>query len=448
MGKKTHSVKLDEKRCIGCTECIKRCPTEAIRVRNGKAKIVGEKCIDCGLCIKVCRNLAKKAQTEPMSVIEGYAYKVAIPAPTLYGQFKNIYDVNVLLTGLKRLGFDEVFEVSRAAEMVTEAAKEYLEKNSDLKKPIISSACPAIVRLISMRFPTLLDNVLPVISPVEVAAIAAKNYLVRQGMKREDIGVFFISPCAAKNTYIHEPLGLEKSEVDAVISMQDIYMKLRSVIRRLQDVEILAQSTDKGVDWALTGGESKGIYMENAIAVDGVENVIRVLEEVENGQLPDVEFIEGLACTGGCVGGPLTMVNSFVAKNHLRQVEKLMKEGGPSQRRDIDFNADGIDFEFTREIQQTSVLKLDEDVLSAIKKMEDVDRIYSSLPQIDCSSCGSPTCRAFAEDIVQGYALTEDCLFMLRKKVKELAEAMVDLSSKLPQTISHADEHGVSKNAD
>lgn len=163
-----HSVTLDSDKCVGCTDCIKRCPTEAIRVRNSKAEIMDERCIDCGMCIRICRNNAKQALTDPIEKINEYKYKVAIPAPTLYTQFKRLRDPNIILTGLKYIGFDEVFEVAKAAEIVTEYTKKIIEEK-DIQKPIISSACPAIVKLIQIRFPTLIPNILPVISPKEAA---------------------------------------------------------------------------------------------------------------------------------------------------------------------------------------------------------------------------------------------------------------------------------------
>lgn len=436
-----HSVKLIDDKCIGCTDCIKRCPTEAIRVRNGKAVILHERCIDCGMCIKICRNHAKRAATEPLSAIKEFKYKVAIPAPTLYSQYKDILNVNIILTALKQLGFDEVYEVAYAAALTT-AETEKLIKSKEMKKPIISTACPAIVRLITMRFPDLIENLLPLISPMETMARLTKDHLVSTGIKREEIGVFFITPCAAKHTDYLSPQGIEKSEVDGTISISDIYMPLRNKIKSLDfaDIEILAHSTHNGVDWAITGGESKCINIDS-IAVDGVENVIKVLEEIENGQLDEVDFIEGLACTGGCIGGPLTIVNTFVAKNNLRKYEAFMKREGALKTRRIDFKPENIDYNFTKEIQPVSALKLDENMAVALAKLEEINRISVDLPDIDCGACGAPTCEALAEDIVKGHANPEDCVFMLRSKVKLMAESMFELASKLPQTTRQADEN-------
>ncbi len=431
-----HSVKLVTEKCIGCTDCIKRCPTEAIRVRNGKAIIMNNKCIDCGMCIKVCEQHAKKATTDPLSMIQNYAYKVAIPAPTLYGQFKNIYDVNAILTGIKKLGFDEVIEVAKGAEMVTAYTKHLIDEGN-LKRPIISSACPVIIRLISMRFPSLIENILPILSPMEITAQYAKAYLMDKGIPEKDIGIFFISPCSAKATNVRKPLGIEKSSVDGTISMQDIYMRLRYILKNTTESEILIQSTAKGMDWALRGGEGKGLEIDNVINVDGIENVIKVLEEIENGQLEDVDFIEALACTVGCVGGPLTIENSFVAKNNLKKAELFSKVLSEKYKRVIHVDRNKINFDFTKKLSPTSVLSLDEDMGVAIKKMEEVKNIYEKLPHIDCGSCGAPTCKAMAEDIVKNEAQIEDCIFMLRQQVHSLAESMVNLSKKLPPSITN-----------
>lgn len=430
-----HSVTLQADKCIGCTDCIKRCPTEAIRVRNGKAKIIDERCIDCGLCIGVCRNHAKKAVTDKLDSLSEYVYKIAIPAPTLYAQFKDVLDVNIILTGLKKLGFDEIYEVATGAEVVTEASKEML-KNVQLKRPVISSACPVIVRLIQIRFPELIDHILPIISPMEVAARKIKERLIAQGINEKDIGVFFISPCAAKATNVRNPIGFEKSSVDKVISIREVYMKLAPILKNIDEAEVLRHSSNNGIGWAMSGGEGEFLGIDNYIAVDGIENVNDILEKVENGKLEDVEFIEGLACTGGCLGGPLTVENSFVARNHLMKVLNYTMKQVKKNNSDV---TTGSNLTWSKEVISKPVMTLDRDMSKAIQKMETLEKIYEQLPQIDCGSCGAPNCRALAEDIVRNNAHIEDCIFMLRKKVREMAEDMVALAQKLPPAIGKKD---------
>ena len=193
MDKFYHSVRLDADLCMGCINCIKRCPTQAIRVRNGKAQINSKFCIDCGECIRVCPHHAKHATYDKLDVLKQYEYTVALPAPSLYSQFNNLDDVNIVLNALLMMGFHDVFEVSAAAELVSEATREYLSENPD-RLPAISTACPSVVRLIRVRFPNLIPNLLPLNPPVEVAAIlAAEKAMKETGLPREKIGIIFIS---------------------------------------------------------------------------------------------------------------------------------------------------------------------------------------------------------------------------------------------------------------
>ena len=111
-----HSVTLDVKKCKGCTNCIKGCPTEAIRVRNGKAHILDDKCIDCGECIRICPNNAKYASTDSIAKLKEFKFNVALPAPSLFGQFKEGTATKNIIYALKKIGFDEVYEVPLAAE--------------------------------------------------------------------------------------------------------------------------------------------------------------------------------------------------------------------------------------------------------------------------------------------------------------------------------------------
>ena len=145
-----HSVLLDESKCTGCTTCLRHCPTEAIRIRNGSACIDSLRCIDCGECIRVCPQKAKKAVCGTAADMKKFKWKIALPAPTLYGQFDNLDNVDYVLAGLLKFGFDEVYEVSKAAELVSAYTRIYLNTEG-IKKPAISSACPVVLRLIRLQ---------------------------------------------------------------------------------------------------------------------------------------------------------------------------------------------------------------------------------------------------------------------------------------------------------
>lgn len=427
MKKYFHSVTLDSDKCKGCTNCIKRCPTEAIRVRDGKAKIIKERCIDCGECIKVCPYHAKKAITDDFDSIFNFKYKIALVPPSMYAQFKDKPDVNSILTGIKEIGFDDVFEVARAAELVTIATKEFI-KGEDIPKPIISSACPAVMRLIRVRFPNLIPNVVPILAPIELGAwIAKEKAIIDNNLNPDDIGVFFITPCAAKVTCTYAPIGVESSLVDGSISMKDMYLRLLPVVKRITNPEKLATAGVEGISWAKNGGESSALENERHIAVDGIWNVIKVFEELENEMLDDIFFVEASACIGGCVGGPLVVENSFVAKTRIQSVlENTELSPSPFEWNDDIYNA----AKWKKQMEFAPIMKLDDDMVQAMKKLEELERIYKNLPQLDCGSCGSPSCHALAEDIVRGFAIETDCVFRLRERVKHLAMEMIDLEGR------------------
>ena len=423
--KRFHSVRLEGDKCRGCTNCLKRCPTEAIRVRGGRAHIIDERCIDCGECIRVCSYHAKVAVTDPLSSISRFRYKIALPAPSLYGQFKELRGISQVLNGLKQMGFDEAFEVARGADVVSRAIRERL-RNPDLPRPVISSACPAIVRLIQVRFPDLIDHIVDVRQPMEVAAMIAKREFARTHQVPEsEIGCFFITPCPAKVTAVRNPIGHETSAVDGTISVLEIYGLLSSQIRNAPVDITIETASDLGVGWAKSGGECRAVSPDNSLAVDGIENCIRVLEEIEDNRLRELEFFEGAACTGGCVGGPLNFENNYVARSNVGRLS--------SRTADPDLNVDSgmmtkYDLYDSSRILPNSAMKLDDDLIEAMRKMDRIETIYKELPGYDCGSCGSPTCRTFAEDIVQGAATQMDCIHKMKEQLRIMAQQMVNLA--------------------
>jgi len=432
-----HSVTLDKDKCLGCTNCIKRCPTEAIRVREGKAQIISERCIDCGECIRVCPHHAKKARYDHLSVLEGWKYKIAIPAPALFGQFNNLDDIDIVLTGLKQMGFDDVYEVSRGAELVSDATRK-LMADGRLPKPVISSACPAVVRLIRVRFPDLCDHVLNLNAPMEVSAMMAKRAASeRTGIPIEEIGAFFITPCPAKVTDIKMPIGTEGSWCDGAIAISEVFPLLSHRMDKLETVEPIGQSGLIGVSWAGSGGESAALLNEKYLAADGIENVIRVLEELEDERIRELDFVELNACSGGCVGGVLCVENGYVAKARLQRLRKYL----PVSQNHLDGGVPR-DMEWTEPLEFAPVLKLSQNLEEAMQMMEEIDVICEGLPGLDCGSCGAPSCRALAEDVVKGVARTSDCVFVMREQVKNVADTLSSIGGYVPSYLDSKEKQG------
>jgi len=427
-----HSVTLDRDLCKGCTNCIKMCPTLAIRVRDGKAKIIKERCIDCGECIRVCPYHAKKAVTDSFDLLNEYKYNIALVAPAFYGQFSKADHINVVLTALVKIGFDSVYDVARGAETITKKTRELLASGK-LKTPAISSACPAVLRLIAVRFPNLIEHIVPLKSPMEVSATAARAEVCEKtGLAPEEVGVFFISPCAAKATDVKGMEMSARTAISGVISIKDTYLRLAHKIGKLSEVKELSRAGAEGVRWATHGGEAAATHAERCIAVDGIHNVIRVLENIEDGKMDDIQYVEALSCTGGCVGGPLTAENNFVANARIKRLSKVLPAEGEG--------ADGQNVYTDRTMTYIPVMHLDDDMGKAMEMAKEMERIYDGLPQLDCGSCGAPSCRALAEDIVRGFGKETDCIFKLRERVRALAKEMMELEGQMPASISVQEE--------
>ena len=418
-----HSVYLDVSKCIGCTTCLRHCPTQAIRIKDNHAVINEKRCIDCGECIRVCPKKAKKAKCNKLSEMDKYKWKIALPAPTLYGQFENLEDVDYVLNGLLKIGFDDVFEVSAAAELVTAYTRAFL-KTTNIQKPIISSACPVVLRLISLRFPSLTDNILPMLPPMEVAAQLAREKAKREHpeLKDEEIGVCFISPCPGKVSYVKNGFGTYKSQVDKVISISDIYFELINAMDHEDDIKAVSHSGMIGIGWASSGGEATSLFNEAYLAADGIDNVNRVLDQIENDNIPPLEFIELNACTGGCVGGVMTMQNPFIAKAKLKTLRRFLPVSQNFLSKKQQENIPESYF-FSELPTYYPISRLSESMSESMRMLSEIQKLRATLPGIDCGACGAPTCLAFAEDVIKGNAKEQDCIIKYKSELQKFLES-------------------------
>ena len=154
------------------------------------------------------------------------------------------------------------------------------------------------------------------------------------------------------------------------------------------------------------------------MAVDGIENVIRMLEEIEDGRLPEADFIELRACTEGCVGGCFNVENPFIARMRLKRLMGELPEA-----RSVYRPGSRVDelIASTQKPEYYPTFLLDPDRRTAMEKMRKIQELEEQLPGLRCGSCGAPSCRAFAEDVVMGRASEDDCIFKVRERMQHMA---------------------------
>lgn len=321
-----HEAHIDKSKCVECGQCAKVCPYTAIVNRkrpcqnackikaisinkNDNAAIIdNSKCIQCGACVYQCPFGAIMDKSYILNVIDilkagekGKNYKTyAIVAPSISSQFKYA-KLGQVVTGLKELGFHTVVEAALGADMVAEKeSRELAEKGF-----LTSSCCPAFVKYVKSTFPEMVEHVSHNLSPMTTLAKYIKD-------TTENAKVVFIGPCTAKKA--EAQLETVKPYVDAVLTFEELQALFDSRDIEITDLEedVLDNASYFGRIFARSGGladaVAEGLKEQNidfdlkACVCDGIEECRTALLKKSKNVL-DANFIEGMACIGGCIGG-------------------------------------------------------------------------------------------------------------------------------------------------
>lgn len=436
-----HALKIREDLCIGCSHCMNVCPTEAIRVRNGKSVLLADRCVDCGECFRVCPVSAIIIDHDDFNRIFDFNYRVALIPAVFTGQFPENISLRQIHSEMLGLGFTHVYEAENGVEILSPSMAAYIEHHK-ATRPLISSFCPAIIRLIQVKFPSLVDNIVRLKPPLDIAAHHVINEFEAQGIPANEIGIFYVTPCAAKIAAIKDPVGETESPISGVINMDFLFNKVYRKVKQGHEhscaVPFTEKLSGKATCWSLTNGEASQ-FPGRCLAIDEIHNVIDFLEKIENEEVSDIDFLELRACDESCAGGVLTSCNRFLSAERLRnhadsyhsENEHIHPEAfGKIPAQDSKLSA----ILQIAPITPRSILKLDENMAEAMKKMDKVNRIMQLLPMVDCGICGAPSCQALAHDIVQEQGNLKNCIF-IQKILEQKGELTLEDSLELMQQI-------------
>jgi ferredoxin len=416
-----HSIRFDASACHGCMACMRVCPTHAIRVRRGNATMLEDRCIDCGECIKVCTKSAVVSLTASPTGLGHFDYTVAVPSPALYTQFDGEITPGTILQALRLSGFDDAAALSWACGAVTHAIELFLAEYRG-PGPLISSFCPSVVRLVQVRYPELVDLLLPVLSPREVVAREAKRKAAAEtGLPLDRIHAVYVTPCPAKMVSIVDHPGMDASFIDSAVGISDLFPLLAPVIREVQTsgAKVPETETAAGLGWAFSINLPSTLSAEDTLSVWGLPNVLRILDDIDKGKLQRYRFIECHACFEGCVSGALTVENPYVARARALRLQQSLPRRDLVDAAEMRERHERGEFRTTVPFAVRPPRPLGRDIVTAITKMQERDRLAARLPGIDCGACGAPTCAAFAEDVVIGDASERECVVVHHAELKE-----------------------------
>jgi len=374
-----NSIDVKAELCNRCLACVRECPTGALRVHDQGPEVLAHRCIDCALCIDACGRNALGMKSKSLS--HGVAGERAIVVPSaLLVQFGFFVDPEDVIGVLGEKGYNPVLNGAGWEVSLRSAVSAYaLEENSSL--PVISPVCPAVVNLVETRFPSLIPNLAPFLSPIE--ALLSEN---------TDKPALCIGLCPAMSTAIRAWY----QEPEVIVAHPSMLF------------EALSGSFAPGGgvasrerEWINSKKPPTGILI-----ISGMAEVNDMLERMENADVRGIDVVEPYLCSYGCFGSPLLPENSAVAQARFRASSLFNKPEGRAVRREGLYSA-------------RRGTRLHPNIQEAMILFSKIDRVCTGLPGRNCGRCGAPSCFALAEDIVLGRATRDQCVYINNSEIKE-----------------------------
>ena len=400
---------LKKSNCKNCYKCIRHCPVKSIRFSGNQAHIVGNECILCGHCFVVCPQDAKEIVDETEKVklfLRGSSPVYVSLAPSFVANYDGV-GIGAMRSALKKLGFYEVEETAVGATIVKNEYERILEQEE--RDVIISSCCHAVNLLIQKYFPSELPYLADVVSPMQAHCLDIKR-------RCPDAKTVFIGPCVAKKDEAEHYAGI----VDAVLTFEELSEMLSEAeidIERERDFDEQSRARFFPTVGGILKTMTKDIPGYTYMAIDGTENCIAALRDIESGKIHKC-FIEMSSCVGSCIGGPV------MEKYHRSPVRDYMAVAEFAGNDDFTVDQPEVvdikkNFEYIEHKLQMPTDDEITDILHQMGKKKPSD-------ELNCGSCGYNTCREKAIAIFQGKAEISMCLPYLMEKAESFSDNIVN----------------------
>lgn len=400
---------LKKSNCKNCYKCIRHCPVKSIRFSGNQAYIIGNECILCGQCFVVCPQNAKQIvdETEKVRVLLNSGDPVyASIAPSFIANYDGV-GIDSMRTALKQLGFADAEETAVGATIVKNEYERML--NEDNRDVVISSCCHSINLLVQKYFPSELQYLANTVSPMQAHCMEIKKRV-------PNAKTVFIGPCVAKK----DEAEYYEGTVDAVLTFDELTKWLADSNIELKK-EVEKNDNSRARFFPTCGGILKTMNCDNDrytyMAIDGVENCIAALKEIEAGNIHNC-FIEMSACVGSCVGGPV------MEKFHRSPVSDYKAVADFAGKKDFDVSQpDTLSLQKTfTMIEKRLQPPSESEIMEILRQMGK----FKPSDELNCGSCGYNTCREKAIAVYQGKAEISMCLPYLKDKAESFSDNIVN----------------------
>jgi ferredoxin len=412
-----------------------------MRIYGGEVRVRSELCIGCGECIRVCPWKAIAVRQDSWDDIRRNRNLLLTADPAFYVQTGSCGKAGFLSDSLAKMGFEDISEyISTAYDLAALAIAKQIGARKKGGSPLISTYCPAVVRLIQLNHPELVDYIAEVESPLEIGVGCWRKATGRSEK------VALIAPCPAMSQLQSAPTGRERSNFDHVFIIKQV---IRNLIKEGAKVDELPDSFERNgrwLKWARQGGETRHVSAMlgrplHAIVAVGIRDVEEMLNELELGRLGCVEYLECRMCSQGCLGGVATSESRFTTLVRLQNLDVNWTLTPEERKHLVSLYETGI-WRLSEPVRPRAQEALSEDIPTAMERLRKMNEFLTTLPGIDCGSCGRPSCRAMAADLARDEGEITDCIFKLKERITTLSTQIFELCAKNPQTPTSLDAQG------